>query len=145
MNRNYTHALSQDDSSLHEALQQQRGSHRGTATFARGQSDSHEVLLLIRGLVERVVVTSGLEYQFGRFDEPDGYQIDLTAYNAAERGVSRLHASIFMRDQKLYIVDKGSTNGTYVAGQRLTPNQATLLHKGSEILLGRLRIQIMFR
>lgn len=145
MNQYYTHTLSQDDPFMQKVLHQQSRSRRGTTTFAKSQTDCHEVLLLISGLIERVVITAGLEYQLGRFDAPDSYQISLNAYEAVERGISRLHASLFMREQKLYIVDQGSTNGTYVAGQRLIPNQPAILNKGSEILLGRLRVQIIFR
>jgi FHA domain-containing protein len=145
MNSNNTHSLSQSDPFVRKVLDQQSRSKYGTTTFVKGQTDSHEVLLLIRGLIERIIVTPGLEYQLGRFDNPDAYQVDLSAYGAVKYGLSRLHASLFVRDNKLCIVDHGSTNGTYVGGERLPSNQATVLRKGSEILLGRLTIQIMFR
>jgi hypothetical protein len=145
MNRNYTYTLSQNDPFLQKTLYQQSISQKGTTTLPQKQAHSHEVLLLIGGLIERIMITPGLEYQLGRFDNADNYQVNLAIYGAIERGISRLHACLFVRDNNLYIVDQGSTNGTFVSGERLEPNQEVMLHKGSEILLGRLRVQIMFR
>jgi pSer/pThr/pTyr-binding forkhead associated (FHA) protein len=49
-----------------------------------------------------------------------------------------------LKGDQIYITDLMSTNGTYLAGQRLKPNEATLLRKGDELLIGRLPIQILF-
>jgi pSer/pThr/pTyr-binding forkhead associated (FHA) protein len=51
------------------------------------------------------------------------------------RYLSRRHAHIFVRNNGLYIEDLGSTNGTYVGGQRLEEH-ARELHTGDVIAFG---------
>jgi pSer/pThr/pTyr-binding forkhead associated (FHA) protein len=116
---------------------------RGNSTL---QAD-HELILLIRGISERVMIKEGVVYYLGRVaesDQDDAMYIDLSAHGAAERGVSRIHARLYVYDQHIYLVDEGSTNGTYLFGQALPPHTPTMLHKGDEITLGRLLIQFLF-
>lgn len=49
--------------------------------------------------------------------------------------ISRRHAHIFLRNNQLYIEDLGSTNGTYVDGQRLEEH-AHLLRNGERVAFG---------
>jgi hypothetical protein len=110
-------------------------------------SEKRELLLIIRGMIERVMMQDGNQVKLGRF-EPSGRQLDeldLTPYGAMDRGVSRYHAKIHLEGDQLYITDNKSTNGTYLANVKLVPNTATLLRKGDELILGRLPIQVMFR
>jgi pSer/pThr/pTyr-binding forkhead associated (FHA) protein len=69
-----------------------------------------------------------------------------TVGRAKERGlliddpkVSRLHAELHAIKDKLELVDLGSTNGTFVNSERLTPNQPRLLKSGDELLFGSTR------
>lgn len=106
-----------------------------------------EVILVIRGMIERLTLEENDSFQLGRFEAQNRHvhQIDLTPYGALDRGVSRLHARIHLEADYLYITDLGSTNGTYLAGQRLDANKPTRLRKGDELILGRLPVQVMFR
>lgn len=52
------------------------------------------------------------------------------------RGVSGRHCRVSMSGGELYISDLGSTNGTYVEGRRLNPQQSVPLTDGSVICLG---------
>lgn len=52
------------------------------------------------------------------------------------RGVSGRHCRITVAGGQITIMDLGSTNGTYVAGQRLGPQQSVSLTEGSVICLG---------
>lgn len=109
--------------------------------------DKQEVILLIRGMVERVVMEEGIIYKLGRFEIGTAAEdeIDLTPYGAMDRGVSRVHAQLHLEDGKVYITDLGSTNGTYIMTNRLEANTPTVLRKGDELLLGRLAVQVLFR
>ena len=140
----HTTVLSADNPLLRRALSQNASAeHNGTTSIG----DSREVILLIRGMIERVVMADHKAYTLGRYDMgvKGNDEIDLTPYGAADRGVSRAHAVLQLDGDHLYLTDLESTNGTYIAGEKLEPNTPTIVHKGDEVLLGRLAIQIMFR
>jgi len=71
--------------------------------------------------------------------------IDLTPYGALDRGVSRSHAILHLAGDNLLVADQNSTNGTFLRGDRLTPNEPVMLQNGDELLLGRLAIQVLFK
>ncbi len=73
-----------------------------------------------------------------------GPDVDLTPFNAHERGVSRLHATIQRDSDLLHIVDLKSLNGTYLNGFKLVPQQERLLRWGDEVILGRLKLRLKF-
>ncbi|HEX2621680.1 MAG TPA: FHA domain-containing protein [Phototrophicaceae bacterium] len=109
--------------------------------------ENHEIILVIRGMVERLVVKENKPIILGRSDMRTRFvpDIDLTPYGALDRGVSREHSRIHLEGDRLYISDLDSTNGTFLAGKRLDPNTPTLIRKGDELVLGRLAVQILFR
>ncbi len=112
--------------------------------------DRRELILVIRGMVERVVVPTNNIILLGRLDpkaspyaqRPD---VDLTPYGALERGVSRIHAQLQLDGDNLSLMDLHSTNGTFLADKRLEPEESTPLQTGNEFLLGRLALQVLFR
>lgn len=110
--------------------------------------NQRELLLVVRGLVERLEIEEEKPLTLGRVDvrvkkvRPD---VDLTPYGALERGVSRQHVRLHIDKDHLYVTDLDSTNGTFLGGKRLEANVATQLRKGDELLIGRLPIQILFR
>lgn len=113
----------------------------GTASL----KDFAEVIFLIADTTARLTVQENQVYFIGRFKENNENELDLTPYGALQQGISRLHAKLIMEHDRLYIVDLGSSNGTYVHRKRLQPNEPALLHTGDELLLARMRIQVLFR
>jgi pSer/pThr/pTyr-binding forkhead associated (FHA) protein len=104
-----------------------------------------EVLLLIGGAVARLMVRQNQTYYLGRFPNPLEDQVDLNPFGALQTGVSRVHAKLMMTNDQLYVQDLSSTNGTYLHRRRLKPDEPSLLRKGDELMLARMRISIMFR
>lgn len=82
----------------------------------------------------------------GRADSDRGIapEIDLTEPDGMGKGVSRRHASILIHDERVYIRDLGSTNGTYLNGVPCEPLREYRLRHGDELALGKLRLQLMF-
>ena len=109
-----------------------------------------ELILVIRGMVERVPLPPNGEIILGRLDPKaspyaDRPDVDLTPYGALERGVSRLHARLHVEDSQVFLTDLDSTNGTFLADKRLEGDVPTQLKTGTEFLLGRLALQVLFR
>ncbi len=78
----------------------------------------------------------------GRDDGTKNVDIDLTQFGPEVRGVSRQHAEFKVSGNKLYVVDLGSSNGTYLRGRRLEPDQAVEVPGGSVLSFGALHVQV---
>ncbi|MBN1428295.1 MAG: FHA domain-containing protein [Anaerolineae bacterium] len=63
--------------------------------------------------------------------------LDLDMYGALEKGVSRRHGLLRPTTNHLYIIDLGSTNGTFHNGIPLGPGVARALKHNDTITLGR--------
>lgn len=118
------------------------------ATWGSAQYQPGTALILdIRDAAEPIRINPGPRVVFGRSDtsssvEPD---VDLAPYGALEKGVSRQHAIIEMAEDTLMLMDVGSSNGTFLNGQRLNPNQPRVLRDGDEVRLGKLVTRVFFR
>lgn len=87
-------------------------------------------------------------YIIGRTDPgtPPGFvDIDLALHGAHTLGVSRRHARIFLNQEVWMLEDLGSTNGTYINGRRMYPDQHYILQHGDQIQFGKLVTQVYFR
>ncbi len=91
--------------------------------------------------VDQIKLTLGRETP-GQVITPD---IDLSAYDAYKKGVSRLHATIKLSDNnsEAHIIDLDSENGTRVNGNRIPANSEVPLHNNDIITLGKLKIQVI--
>lgn len=92
-------------------------------------------------------LTGQTEYTIGRAAEgqlilPD---VDLSNNQAYAQGVSRLHAALKINNQRVYITDLGSSNGTRVNGQKIVPNVDFPLNHGDVVALGKFKIQVLLR
>lgn len=88
---------------------------------------------------------SGTEgFVIGRSDNKSSYKpdVDLAIYQALEKGVSRRHAAFVRYQGMLHILDLSSVNGTYLNGDRLTPEQPYPLHTGDKLTLGELPLHL---
>lgn len=128
---------------VRRALQQQATGEHQTASLG----ENREIILVIRGMVERLILPDDKRIILGRTDVKSRFlpDVDLTPYGALDRGVSREHASLHLQGDRLFVTDLNSTNGTYLAGKKLDPHTPSILRKGDELLLGRLPVQVLFR
>lgn len=70
--------------------------------------------------------------------------IDLAPHKAQEKGVSRLHAKLTARDNRIIVEDIGSSNGTFVNGHRLVRGIPSRVRNGDTLRLGNLALQLHF-
>ncbi len=75
-------------------------------------------------------------------DEPC---VNLSEYGADSLGVSRRHATITFSGEDCLLEDLGSTNGTWLNGNRLTAYQPHPLQNGDVVQLGQLIIFVYFK
>ena len=61
----------------------------------------------------------------------------------SDSSISRLHAKIVKRNNKLVIFDLNSTNGTCVDGVKLLPGEETVIDMDSRILLGNVMLRLV--
>lgn len=70
--------------------------------------------------------------------------IDLSPYDAFDRGVSRQHAVLRRQNDTVVVVDLNSANSTFLNGQRLVPDQPRILRDGDELRFGQLVLRVTF-
>jgi len=95
----------------------------------------------------RVELPLSKEVVLGRLDAsraafPD---VDLTAEQGMERGVSRRHARIVRRGNEVFVEDLNSLNGTYLNAARLPPDLPHSLRDGDQVQLGKLLITVYLK
>jgi FHA domain/zinc-ribbon domain len=116
-----------------------------TAAFPKDLDNWASLHLLDSGQI--LPLGDRTEFTLGRVSEaqPIMPDIDLTPYQAYANGVSRLHAVLKREGKRVYVMDLGSSNGTYLNGKRLTPNSDQTLNHGDMLALGKLKIQILLK
>ncbi len=117
---------------------------QGKATFAEGTL----LRLDIEGSTEPIQFKPKSETIFGRRDPATGAMpdVDLTPFAGYRMGVSRRHAAIRQAEsQTLALWDLGSSNGTYLNGQRLNAHRPYPLRDGDELRLGQMVIRVHFQ
>lgn len=87
------------------------------------------------------------EFTIGRFVDgqvitPD---VDLNPFEAYDKGVSRLHATIRIDNEKekIYVIDLGSANGSSVNGYEIPANSEVPLNHGDVLSLGKFSMRVI--
>jgi hypothetical protein len=103
------------------------------------------VRLDVDGTPASLALPASDEAIVGRADAASNFQpdIDLTPYGALERGVSRRHVRLALRDGQVTAEDLDSINGTMLNGQRLPARQPTPLANGDRLIVGRLTLIVV--
>ncbi len=106
-----------------------------------------EILLNVMDSGRIIHLRGRTEYSLGRISEgqPILPDVDLSEFNAYAQGVSRLHSTIKVGQQRISIMDLGSSNGTRVNGQKIVPHVDYPVKNNDMIALGKMRIQIIIQ
>jgi CheY-like chemotaxis protein len=116
---------------------------------ARGEAllDEQKVVIFEIG-GNRMTLPNADAILIGRFQGEEGsgqVVVDLTPFGAVEKGVSRQHLRLMRRGSLLYVMDQGSSNGTWINGRRLIRNSERVLRDGDELFLGRLQVRVRYQ
>lgn len=116
---------------------------RGTATFDRS---ARLILDFGKGDNQTVVIDNDDQITLGRVDRFTSVlpTINLNTRDGWNHGVSRRHVALRRVRMRLVVVDLHSTNGTWLNGERLVPDQPTPLHDGDKLRLGLLEFRVFF-
>jgi pSer/pThr/pTyr-binding forkhead associated (FHA) protein len=92
----------------------------------------------------RIELPLSKEVIIGRLDAgraifPD---VDLTSEGGMDRGVSRRHARISLRENQVFIEDLNSLNGTFLNATRLVPELPYPIKDGDQVQIGKLLVTV---
>jgi len=98
------------------------------------------------GTAHMIQVAARESLIIGRADPRRGIlaDIDLTPYAAHVLGVSRQHARVSVKNDRVTIEDMNSANGTFLNGHVLTSGQEYRLRHGDQLSFGQLHLQVQF-
>jgi len=133
---------------IHTAETRQEAQRDATRTQPRPPPAVHLQSWISLNMIESgqiLPLADRTEFTLGRSAEgqPIIPDVDLTPHNAYANGVSRLHAVLKLIQDHIVIMDLGSSNGTYLNGNRLQPYIETTVAHGDVIYLGKLKIQVL--
>jgi pSer/pThr/pTyr-binding forkhead associated (FHA) protein len=104
-----------------------------------------QITLTVSGSGETITLEGKRDYILGREgQESDSPDVNLSPHGAREKGVSRKHASLRVDRRQLLLMDLGSSNGTWLNGSQLAPQEPSRLESGDEIRLGKLVLKVKF-
>jgi hypothetical protein len=105
---------------------------------------SHALWLTIINSGRRLCLPATRPLLVGRQDAARGVypDLDLSTDGGYDAGVSRRHARIWHQSDGYVVEDLASANGTFVNGQRLSPNSPTSVSSGDELGFGTLLVRI---
>ena len=91
---------------------------------------------------QEILVSGQSELIIGRAYKDKVPHIDLAPYGGSKAGVSRRHSRLVYQDNKWFVEDLASTNGTFVNGIKIAPNQLVALKNNDLIRCGQIELQL---
>ena len=91
--------------------------------------------ILVNTKTNDKIIINKAEFSIGK----ERSRVDYCISN--DNSVSRLHLKIRVRDGRCYVVDMGSKNGTYINGNKLTPNYETMIQNGDKLRISTIEFE----
>jgi serine/threonine protein kinase len=92
---------------------------------------------------QEILVSGQSELAIGRAYKNKVPDIDLAPFGGSKAGVSRRHSRLVYQDNKWFVEDLTSTNGTFVNGAKIDPHQLVPLKNDDLIRCGQIELQLM--
>ena len=87
------------------------------------------------------------EFTIGRVSDGQSIlpDVDLAPFDGYSQGVSRLHATVKLREGQIYVEDLGSSNGTRINNTKIPSLVDYMIQHGDVISLGRFKLQALIK
>lgn len=73
-----------------------------------------------------------------------GRESSMVDYVLAPTEISRKHLKLFLKDEKLFVEDLDSNNGSWVNNSQILPGQATILNNGAILKLSSIEFKVIY-
>ena len=130
MNRFNSQQVSQADflQPVQEKLKELQQASGETESAKKEEGAGYQAVIVQNSTGSRITIDKKV-FKLGR----DGHQVDYMIKNPV---VGRLHATIYLEEDGVYIVDAESKNGTYLGNDKLESGKKVALKKGDVFRLG---------
>lgn len=118
---------------------------KDTAELEQGSATYRPVVMYISGYDNPVAIERRPEIVIGRNEGDVIVEVDLTDYDAKDKGVSRRHVHMDAMQRPIVVIDLDSYNGTFINGEKLIPERPYTLKSGDELRMGRLVGRIYYK
>ncbi len=119
--------------------------HKDTAELEQGLFTYRPIVIYVNGSDNPLAIERRPEMIVGRNEGDVTVTVDLSEYDAKDKGVSRRHLQMDATKRPIEIVDLDSYNGTYINGEKLIPERPYTINSGDELRLGRLVGRIYYK
>jgi len=89
---------------------------------------------------QEILVACQPELIIGRASKKTVPDIDLSPFGGSTAGVSRKHSRLLCQHGEWFVEDLGSTNGTFVNGEKIAPNQKVSVKHNDTIRCGQIEL-----
>jgi pSer/pThr/pTyr-binding forkhead associated (FHA) protein len=89
---------------------------------------------------QEILVSCQAELIIGRASKKTVPDIDLSPFGGSTSGVSRKHSRLLCQNGDWFIEDLGSTNGTFVSGEKIVSNQKVPVKHNDTIRCGQIEL-----
>lgn len=122
-------------------IYQEEKTEKTTAVITSEVLQETKVALKLMSSGQQIALNNKPELIVGRAHKGQSLDIDLAPHGGSQAGVSRRHSRLLRKEDQWFVEDLGSTNGTFINGVRLSPNQPAALKQGDKLRFGQIEVQ----
>lgn len=140
--RDSTHALTEEEREVIDEEPENRvrgGEYRPGCDVVLQVDEVGESVRIMADMLEHPVVIGRQDPMTGQVPE-----VNLDDFAGYRMGVSRKHAMLEVKNEALTVTDLGSSNGTYLNGNRLAARQPEVVLERDMLRVGQVLLKVMF-
>lgn len=136
----FAQVLSEARTQLSRSLSQETVRHIAIPATGRQQKET-KISLKPTGCDQHIHPPNQAELIVGRASKNTTPDVDLAPYQGFKAGVSRRHSRLLHQDDRWFVEDLASTNGTFVNGVKIPSHETIAIHPGDILRFGQLELE----